>query len=168
MPSRHPHFPTIWLMTDPRLGDDLLAAIQRMPLRSGVVFRHYQLREPERRKLLAKVRRICERRGHMLLVAGATHGRHIGATSAPVHNLRELAEAKKQGAMLFFISPLYATRSHAGAKPLGSLRFMQLARLAKPAKVIALGGMTRNRARSLDKRVVHGWAGIDAFSKKSR
>jgi thiamine-phosphate pyrophosphorylase len=168
MPRRHTPLPTIWLMTDPRFGDDLLAAIQRLPLRSGVVFRHYQLAERERHDLYAKIHRICARRGHMLLLGGSEHGRHAGAVSAPVHDVRELNEAKRFGIDLLFVSPLYPTNSHPGAKSLGPARFMQLARLALPAKVIALGGVTRNRARSLDKRLVHGWAGIDAFGKKRR
>lgn len=152
-------------MTDTRLGDDLFSAIQRLPLHSGVVFRHYELGEGERQRLLAKVRRICARRGHMLLRAGMEHGRIAGAFSAPVHNGKELKEAKRLRIGLVFISPLYATNSHPNAKALGLLRFKQLAALAKPAKVIALGGMKRNRARSLDKGLVHGWAAIDAFRK---
>lgn len=150
-------------MTDPRLGDGLLAAIQRLPLRSGVVFRHYEMEKRERQNLLARVRRACARRGHLLLVGGISHGRHKGAMSAPVHNLRELREARQLGIKLLFMSPLFATRSHPGVSPLGLTRFMQLARLARPAKAIALGGMSRNRARPLDRHVVHGWAGIDAF-----
>jgi thiamine-phosphate pyrophosphorylase len=170
MPRRHSFrqtgpIPKIWLMTDPRLGKDLLAAIQRLPIHSGVVFRHYELGEGERQRLLAKVRRICARRGHMLLRAGMEHGRIAGAFSAPVHNVKELNEARRAQVALVFISPLYATNSHPGAKALGLAHFRQLAALAKPAKVIALGGMTGNRARPLDKGLVHGWAAIDAFRK---
>jgi thiamine-phosphate pyrophosphorylase len=150
-------------MTDPRLGDGLLAAMQRLPMRSGVVFRHYQLPERERSALLVQVRRVCARRGHHLLVAGRDHGRHKGAISAPVHGVRELGEAKRLRIGLLFVSPVYPTRSHPGARPLGPMQFRQLALLAKPAKVIALGGMTRNRARALNARICHGWAAIDAF-----
>jgi thiamine-phosphate pyrophosphorylase len=150
-------------MTDPRLGDGLLAAIQCLPMRSGVVFRHYHLPTRERHVLLAQVRRICARRGHYLLVAGRDHGRHKGAISAPVHNVRELREAKSLGITLLFVSPVYPTRSHPGARPLGPMQFRRLALLAMPAKVIALGGMTRNRARALNARICHGWAAIDAF-----
>jgi thiamine-phosphate pyrophosphorylase len=180
MPRRQsPKIPTIWLMTDPRLGEALLAAIQRLPAGSGVVFRHYHLAFDERMKLFMKVRRICRRRGHMLLLAGGErqamdwhadgfHGRSAGSwmlCSAPVHDSRELVEARRTGADLVFLSPLYATRSHPGDRPLGLARFNQLARLARPAKVIALGGMSRNRARSLDAQLVHGWAAIDTFTK---
>jgi thiamine-phosphate pyrophosphorylase len=163
-------------MTDPRLGKGLLPAIQRLPMHSGVVFRHYDIEPQARRKLFQDVRQICRRRGHILLLAdteqrarrwGADgfHARCSGHMfhSAPVHSPREIAEAKRHGAALLFLSPLYATRSHSGARPLGALRFMQLARLAQPATVIALGGMTRAKAQMLDSRVVSGWAAIDAF-----
>jgi thiamine-phosphate pyrophosphorylase len=166
-------------MTDPRLGEGLLAAIQRLPAGSGVVFRHYHLENDERVRLFNQVRRICRRRGYVLLLAGSGrqamcwhadgfHGRKARrgmVQSAPAHDLREIAEAKRRGADLIFLSPLYATRSHPGDRPLGLARFSQLARLAHPAKVIALAGMTKNRARSLDAQLVHGWAAIDAFRK---
>jgi thiamine-phosphate pyrophosphorylase len=177
-PSQHP-VPKIWLMTDPRLGQSLLKAIQHLPMRSGVVFRHYQLTDAERRTLFHKVRRICARRGHILLLAGSGvqsrrwhadgfHGRRTGQAdwhSAPVHAAREIEQAKRMGADILFLSPLFPTQSHPSARSLGLARFMILARLAYPAKVIALGGMTRNRARALDARRVHGWAAIDAFGK---
>jgi thiamine-phosphate pyrophosphorylase len=182
MPHRQPYqqsFPHIWLMTDPRLGERLLVAIQRLPFGSGVIFRHYQLDEPARQRLFRRVFRICRRRGHVLILAGSErqairwhadgfHGRTRGNIlphSAPVHSAAEIAQAKRAGAGLLFLSPLYKTRSHAGARPLGLLHFRQLAELGRPAKVIALGGMTRNRSRLLDTRQVHGWAAIDTFRK---
>lgn len=174
MPIRQPsEIPKIWLMTDPRLGDRLLAAICRLPTGSGVVFRHYELPAKERRRLFEKVRRICRLRGHRLLLAGGdpwpadgVHGRHAsknGLLSMPVHNVREIAVARRSGADILFLSPLCATRSHPGARPLGLTRFGKLAQLAHPARVIALGGMTQNRARAIKPHIAHGWAAIDAF-----
>ena len=162
-------------MTDPRLGEGLLAAVRKLPAYSGVIFRHYGLPPDERRDLFQKIRRICRRRGHILLVAGdicvggdGVHGRiamrHAGVHSAPVHNLAEICEARRLGAQLMFLSPLYATRSHPGARPLGLMRFRALAKMAAPAKVIALGGMTGNRARMLTPHIACGWAAIDAFT----
>jgi thiamine-phosphate pyrophosphorylase len=166
-------------MTDPRLGGGLLAAVQKLPYGSGVIFRHYQLAEQERHLLFRQIRRICKRRGHKLLLAGPdalarrwyADGFHRRATgnaglhSAPVHSAREIADARRAGAQILFLSPLHTTRSHPGSRPLGLTRFMALAGLAYPSKVIALGGMTRNRAHALDKRLVHGWAAIEAFKK---
>lgn len=183
MPARQPSqkpVPRIWLMTDPRLGDALLASIRRLPAGSGVIFRHYALAHDERRRLFSKVRHVCRQRGHRLLLAGDSsvarrwgadgiHGRSPnrgrGLHSAPVHGPVEIAEARRSGAALMFLSPLHATRSHPGQRPLGASRFARLARLCHPALVIALGGMTRAQAAKWPHKLVHGWAAIDAFSR---
>jgi thiamine-phosphate pyrophosphorylase len=181
MPHRQPvkkPLPKIWLMTDPRLGDGLIAAIRKLPMRSGVVFRHYALAAKERRALLARVRQVCAQRGHVLLLAdGAALGRQwqvdgahgrktkltTGLRSVPVHNAREIVKARQIGADLHFLSPVRATRSHVGQRPLGPMRFRLLALLCRPAKVIALGGMTRAQAAKWQGKTIHGWAAIDAF-----
>jgi thiamine-phosphate pyrophosphorylase len=179
MPRRHP-LPKIWLMTDPRLGDDLLDAIRRLPFGSGVVFRHYELPEARRRALFMAVAKVCRQRAHLLLLAadertairwGADgfHQRSSGRTtmihSATVHDRAELNSAKRQRADLIFVSPLFATASHPRQRPLGMLAFGRLAEKAKAMKVIALGGVNRRNAQMLNPRLVHGWAGIDAFRK---
>jgi thiamine-phosphate pyrophosphorylase len=181
MPRSHP-LPKIWLMTDARFGDDQLRAIQQLPARSGVVFRHYHLATQQRRAMFAKVLRICRRRGHLLLLAGdertalrwradGFHQRSRGQTallhSAPVHNAREIASVKRGNPDLLFLSPLFNTKSHPGARPLGPLQFQRLAKLGKSADIIALGGMSRQSAQMLSPRIIHGWAAIDAFRKKA-
>ncbi len=172
--------PRVWLMTDPRFGADLLPAIQRLPERSGVVFRHYDLDEAARRTLFREIGRICARRGHILLLAGdertARRWRAAGfhergarrqstamIHSAAVHNRRELASAGRCKVDFMLISPVFATNSHPGARSLGRTGLMALARQAGKSRVIALGGMTAQKAAILDKRIVHGWAAIDAF-----
>ena len=180
MQRSHP-LPKIWLMTDARFGDDQLRAIQQLPARSGVVFRHYELATQQRRALFAQVLRMCRRRGHIVLLAGDArtalrwhadgfHQRSRGQPkllhSAPVHNTREIADVKRCSPDLLFLSPLFATDSHPGARPLGPLMFQRLAKLAKPKRVIALGGMSRQSAVMLGPRTIHGWAAIDAFRKK--
>lgn len=178
-PLRQP-IPRIWLMTDPRLGEQLIAAIRRLPAGSGVIFRHYQLEKGERRRLFAEVRRVCAQRGHLLLLAGDAraaarwqadgfHQRtgHNPALlhSAPVHDIREIGAARKSGAAILFLSPLRQTRSHPGQVALGPTRFARLAQLCHPAKVIALGGMNRAQAAKWPRTLVHGWAAIDAFKR---
>lgn len=168
--------PKIWLMTDPRLDDGLLAAIRKLPFGSGVVFRHYQLATGERLMLFQKIHRICRQRGHILMLAGQDDWNADGVygqarlrptqlLTMPVHSVREIRNAQKLGADLMFLSPVFATRSHPGARALGVMQFAKLARLAGPAKVIALGGMTRNKAQTITNRIVYGWAGIDAFMR---
>jgi thiamine-phosphate pyrophosphorylase len=184
MTRRHKNkraLPRIWLMTDPRFGDGLLAAVQRLPFGSGVVFRHYQLEYHARLTLFRRVRQICARRGHWLVLAGTEYqarqwhadgfhnrtarraGSGILLRTAPVHSAREIAHGKRSKADMLFLSPLFATASHEGARPLGRHSFMALAQLCRSTSVIALGGITRQQGRSLDTRQIHGWAAIDAF-----
>lgn len=180
MPHRQPYnkrrLPKIWLLTDPRLGDGLQAAVRKLPLGSGVVFRHYDMAPSERLSLFRQIARICRQRGHVLVLAGqedwradGVHGRGrirpVQILSMPVHSVREIRDAQKLGADLMFLSPIFPTGSHPGARALGLLQFSRLACLAAPAKIIALGGMTRNIAQAISNRIAYGWAGIDAFRR---
>jgi hypothetical protein len=47
------------------------------------------------------------------------------------------------------------------------MMFQRLAKLVGPARIIAVGGMTRQRAIMLGQRMIHGWAAIEAFRKKT-
>ncbi|TMJ15796.1 MAG: thiamine phosphate synthase [Alphaproteobacteria bacterium] len=168
MAHRHP-LPRLWLFTDERQGERLWRALERLPSGGGVVFRHYSLPAAERRALFDQVREIAQGRRLTLLLAGAplpdadgTHGRPgRGINSRSAHNLRELRAAARAGADLVFLSPVFATRSHPGAPPLGPRRFALIAHQAR-VPVIALGGMNEERARNLGG--AYGWAGIDAWS----
>lgn len=169
-PSHAKELPRRWLMTDSRLGDTLWNALAALPEGSGVIFRHYELPFAERRALFAQITRITRRRRLMLVVAGddhldhgPRHGRHRGALTAPVHTRRQAISAIRNGARLLFVSPVHATRSHLGARALGTARFGLLIR-GLDVPVIALGGMNERRWRVLRPLGVHGWAGIDAWA----
>lgn len=180
---RNRPLPETWLMTDARFGDDLIPAIRRLPQGSGVILRHYNLAPADRRKLFKQVQQVCRQRGHVLLLAGdeqvaltwRADGFHARGRvtrsklvrSAPVHDLSELREAAHSRADLVFISPVFPTQSHPQGSVLGRMAFARLAKLGHPMRVIALGGMTRQRAQSLHK-FTHGWAAIDTFRKNPR
>jgi thiamine-phosphate pyrophosphorylase len=159
-------------MTDERQGEGLWTALKRLPRGSGVVFRHYTLPEGERRDLLRKVSRICRQRRLLLVTSGnlpaadGWHGRGSprnarGIHTAPCHDVREIRTAERAGADLLFVSPVFPTRSHPGARTLGRVRFGLLSGRTR-LPVIALGGMDGRRARGLPG--AYGWAGIDAWS----
>lgn len=178
MRRRQP-LPRLWMMTDERQGEDLWQALDRLPRGTGVVFRHYGLQPAKRRLLFEKVRKIARRKGLLLLLAGSSrqaaawgadgcHGRangrrSNGLVSASAHNLREIRAGERRGADFIFVSPLFETRSHPGAKALGPLRFARLARETR-LPVIALGGVSPTRARRLQGMACHGWAAIDAWA----
>lgn len=180
MPKRHrKQLPTIWLMTDERMGIGLIPAIAALPRGSGVVFRHYSLSGCERCGLFKAVRAAARRYGHVVVLGGPTtdtrrwraagaHGRsakrHQGLHTAPVHSVPERIAAERAGADLLFVSPIFATQTHAGARPLGRARFGLMIRGAR-APVIALGGMTANKARSLRAMGIYGWAAISALTR---
>src|SRR3546814_5784962 len=64
--------PTIWLMTDERIGESaLLAAVDRLPKgRAGVIFRHYRTAAAERRALFDRVARMARRRRLVMMLGG--------------------------------------------------------------------------------------------------
>jgi thiamine-phosphate pyrophosphorylase len=166
--SRRQPLPRLWLMTDERQGQDLWTALERLPKGAGVVFRHYGLAPRERRQLFEQLRKVARRRRFLLLVGrgglrgDGVHGRSgPGLWSASAHNLAELKTAERLGASFVFLSPIFPTRSHPGARTLGRVRFAMIARQAR-IPVIALGGIEMRRARRLPH--IYGWAGIDAWS----
>jgi len=160
MARRNP-LPAVWLVTDARIDAVLDRAIARLPRGSGVIFRHYQLSPDQRGVRLEQVRRLCRRFGHALEIAGEGYGPPAPRRRlATAHDLREIGRANRMGAGAILLSPVHPTATHPGRKTLGPVRFLLLARRAR-VPVIALGGMTARRFRSLR---VHGWAAIDAFA----
>lgn len=152
----------------------------RLPRRSGIVFRHYHLQEPLRRARFEQVKKLALRRGHMVFLAGTpalarrwradgVHGpiqrrsnRGGLLHSAPVHDVREIQQANRSGAAIFFLSPIFPTRSHPGQDPLNPAQTRRLAALCN-GMVIYLGGMNQQRYRMRKNHRTHGWAAIDAF-----
>jgi thiamine-phosphate pyrophosphorylase len=172
MPNRQT-LPAIWLMSDSSMGEALWRAIERVPSGGGVVLRHH-------RSDLAFAKRVaaaCRERGLMLAVAGdVVLAREIGApmvhnpdgeaegllVGRSVHDPREAKAAA--GAELVFVSPLFATRSHPGAKALGMEQALLLVRMAG-VPAIALGGMDEKRGNDAIRAGFHGWAAIRAWSE---
>jgi thiamine-phosphate pyrophosphorylase len=176
--------PKLWLFTDERIDTDaLIQAVRRLPRGSGIIFRHYSLQPQERFALFLIVRTIARRRGLTLLLAGSWrlalrwkadgwHGRggrrYSGRRpllhSTAVHNGKERDRARRDNAGCIFVSPVFQTRSHESARPIGPLHFARIARLSGVA-TFALGGMTPQRARRLIPLGAQGWGAIDALSK---
>lgn len=171
MPHRQSPIPTLWLMTDERLGDGLWTALRRLPRGSGVVFRHYATPASERRALFRRVVRLARVRGLVVVRAGertgfaedGVHGsaRGRGLRTAPAHDRREAVAAVRRGADALFVSPVFATRSHPGAKALGERKARRIAQ-GLPVVAIALGGMDARRFWGM--AGFDGWAAIDAWS----
>lgn len=181
----HQTLPETWLFTDPRLGAALWSVLDRLPRGTGVVVRHYDLPRAERHALAKRIRTIARRRGLTLVVAGEAHdamrlradGVHRPAhaarrpatlpksliVTAAAHHRAELVAARRAGAALVFLSPVFETRSHPHARPLGPLRFGLLVHGGGVA-VAALGGMSAHRYRRLRGLGASAWGAIDAWT----
>ncbi len=175
-----PELPNVWLISDPRIDDRLEAALDRLPRGSGLIVRHYEA--PGRKARFRKLAASARRRGHLAVLAGtareARRWRADGAYGSPdrlaagpallrlvtVHSLRELRRANRMRADAVLLSPVFATRTHPGARPLGTLRFKLLAAHSR-VPVIALGGMDARRARAIGAR---GWAAIESLAQPRR
>lgn len=177
MRARHPR---LWLMTDERMGERLWDALETLPRGSGVVFRHHALPKAQRRVMAKRVAAVARRRRLTLLLAGeplgiradGVHGAvarrgRPGLLSRPVHSVPEVIEAARAGADIVFVSPVFATRSHPGARPLGAVRLGLLLRNVR-TPAIALGGMDATRFRALTGLGLSGWAAIDAWTAPKR
>ena len=168
----HP-VPRVLLLSDARNDHRLEAAIARLPRGSALVFRHYHLPPPARRARFDGLRKLCKRRGILIITAGTARGwpndghyaapqalgRTPGLRLATAHSLAEIGAAVRARASAVLLSPVLPTRTHPGAPVLGPVRFLLLAQRS-PLPVIALGGMTRARAARLP---VWGWAAIDGL-----
>lgn len=97
-------------------------------------------------------------------------GRAVGRfDTAAVHTPCDLRRAAMAGFQWVFISPVFATNSHQGGRPLTPLRARVLAQAARHMHLtpLALGGMTPTRLRRLNGtgQLWHGFGAIDAFAR---
>jgi len=177
---RRRHLPRQWLFTDERLGglsatDPLWRAIDRLPWRGGIVFRHYGWPMADRRMLLRRVLAAARQKSLLVVVSGipgAGHGVHrpegtrarrlSGLLTAAAHDERHVRRAFRARADLVFLSPVFETASHPGGAVLGARRFGRIARRA-PGPVLALGGVAHGEARMLRRLGGFGYAGIGCW-----
>ena len=171
--------PRLWLISDARNDAGLERALAKLPRGSGFIYRHYHLPEGERLARFRVLRRAARARGHVVILADSAltarewradgiygHPRALWPRRrglihlATAHNLAEIGLAARLGADAALLSPVFPTRTHPGGAVLGPVRFRLLARQA-PLPVIALGGMTLQRARGL---AWPRWAAIDGLS----
>ncbi len=168
--------PAIWLFTDPRMGV-LRDALRRLPMgRAGVVYRLEGQSPAEARRIFAlcRARRLAlslavpapvlPPRGagwHLRRGRGRAGCRAAFLTSS-AHDAAEIGRAYRRGAALIFVSPVFPTRSHAGAGVLGARGFVGLTQ-GRRGGFAALGGMNRCRLRALGGRC-RAFGAIDGLS----
>jgi thiamine-phosphate pyrophosphorylase len=172
--------PDLWLLSDARNDELLPRALRALPPGSAFVYRHYHLDPRERRARWDELLPLVAEGGHLAVLSGSDdEARGWGAAGsygppeaigeapellriAAVHDGHEIAHANAAGADAAMLSPVFETRTHPGAVPLGAEKFHALAALAE-MPVIALGGMTFDRAKELGWT---RWAAIDGLALK--
>ncbi len=142
--------------------ENVVAAVSQLPRGlCGVVFRHDAVADRER--LGRAVARVCRQRRLALSVAEPRlawclrAGVHLRGGRGPkpwrfatasAHGAAQLVRARRAGAVLTFLSPVYATASHPGASGLGVLRWARCASRVR-GPVAALGGLNGQSVRRL-------------------
>jgi thiamine-phosphate pyrophosphorylase len=187
--------PALFLLTDDERVRDPVVAVNRLPRGAAVIVRARD--EHALRRLVAALAPVCRRRGVALIVAGdawlalrhGAAGVHLSErqarracplaggsgsrlfVTAAAHSLPALLRAERLGAAAILLSPVFATASHPGARPLGTVRFAALVRAARHknvgAALIALGGVTPDKAHRLIAAGADGFAAIGALATAS-
>ena len=169
--------PLLWLLSDARNDAGLEDALRDLPGGSGLVFRHYHLSGDARRARFDELSSLARAHGHWVILSGSAElARDWGADGiygdpqsiddaqglkklATAHNAEELQRACRIRADGVFLSPVFPTRSHPDGMVLGANGFKELGSQSS-VPVIALGGMTHERARLLDWT---RWGAIDGL-----
>ncbi len=178
--------PSIWLMTDERVGDaDLLRAVDRLPRGSAVIFRHYSLPERERRALFGTYQACCAPPpcpdiigGRSRAGAGLARGRppwprrqaaprplRLAAQRAGPRSSRTCRGTTSRGRMRCSSHRFSPPARIRGANALGPSRFAALTRQAR-VPAIALGGVKKRHAALVRMLSASGYAAIDGLSAR--
>ncbi|MCW9044793.1 MAG: thiamine phosphate synthase [Alphaproteobacteria bacterium] len=172
-------------MTDTLRVPNPLSVVKKLPKGAAVIFRHYN--DPNRLYLLHKLRKECQRRGLIFLIAGDfslakrfADGAHFpegiarkaaGKIKKPrtnfiittaAHNFRALAKAQTIDANAVLFSPVFPTKSHEWEKALGLIKFAKACQTSDMA-IFALGGVSINNSRRVFNTGAAGIAGISSF-----
>ncbi|MBO6826280.1 MAG: thiamine phosphate synthase [Sneathiella sp.] len=179
--------PAFFYFTDDKRGRDPLEMAAGLSPDVAVLLRHYD--HPSRELLAKEIKKITKKRGLTLFVAknaalatkvkadGCHIPTHMISTlprlksrypnlifSVACHSVRDLIEAEKLGADFAFLSPLYPSRSHLGARALCLLNaapYVQKSRIP----VLGLGGVNWRRSKQLSSLGFSGLGAIDLFER---
>lgn len=178
--------PALALLTDDLRLANPGAAIAALPRGSLVILR---TRNPvDRDNLACLAAPVCRARAHQLLIADdpaavlrhGADGLHLPQArngelrhwrirrpdwflTCAAHDLVALQRAARDGANAALLSPVFATQSHPGAKPLGPYRLAALLRAAR-LPVYALGGVDARTCLRLRGLPLAGVAAIGALA----
>lgn len=178
--------PPVVLMSAPGSEEALAAGLSGLPPGMLVILRHYELPGSIRETLARRLKQVCNQLGHRLIVAGdAALAIRVGAdgvhlpewrlyrpslqalpanflVTAACHSRRAMVAAEKAGVHAVLVSPVFATKSHPGAKPLGHLGLARLVQ-STALPVYALGGINHHTVKRLQPSGAVGIATVSGF-----
>lgn len=169
-------------VTDPARTPDPFAVARRLPAGFGVVYRHFGA--ANRAEVARGLAQVCARRGLAFLVAAdpelaasvGADGVHwpfrlaqqarrwrgrFAVQTVSAHSGRQLRTAAGLSVDAVLLSTVFASGSASAGRPLGALRFRQLARGAR-LPVYALGGVTADAAATIAS--VAGFAAVEGMA----
>ena len=177
--------PFAFYLTDETRTPDPTPTIAQLPAGTAVIFRHYTAEN--RSKLATVIAKLCKSKNLPLFIAGnaalasrvRADGVHLPDTlktrlprlqaaypallfSVACHSELSLKAAVQLGADFAILSPLYATKSHPGARVLGPTR-AALAIRGCPLPVFALGGVNEDRFTQISNCGFSGFGAISLF-----
>ncbi len=179
--------------TDRKRCGDLKLAIKNLPKNSAVIFREYDLESKEREKLAREIIKACRAKNHKIIIGKdlalarklRADGVHFSDRdklplqifnrqnqpqkfifSFACHNFLSVLKSRQLKADLVFISPIFTTKSHLNAEPLGLGRLSRIIRISK-IPVFALGGVNEKNIHTLQKLGAQGFGGIEIFSTQN-
>jgi len=177
---------TFFAMTDPKNGGDPIDLVSKIPPRTNLIFRHYH--EENREDMAKRVVKECRKAKIKCLISQnvdlavrlRADGIHLPEhilkrlgtrpkvhkkmiVTAATHSLPMIFKAQKIGLDAAIVSPVYFTRSHPDATPLGILKIAFACTLSS-IPIIALGGVKAKNFTELRLAGVSGFAGITLFN----
>ncbi len=178
--------PSLWFFTDPERTPEPERIAARLPVGSGVVFRHFGAVDAEARA--AGLAAVARERGLVLLIgddpilagtvgAAGVHlpqrrisaapllkeARPEGIITAAAHRWAALRLAGQAGVDAVFVSPVFRSDSPSAGVPLGPIRLRRLVARAR-TPVFALGGVNPQTVERLRGTGVAGFAAVAALA----
>ncbi|MBJ26573.1 MAG: thiamine monophosphate synthase [Alphaproteobacteria bacterium] len=179
--------PPIFFLTDMNKFKNPEVICQQLPTGSGVIFRDYEISD---RKLRAStLAKVCAEHGLILFIgedrdlalsvgADGVHYKENTITSAfksmkdkklivtaATHTFNSILMAKEAGADAVLLSPVFRTKSHPEATPLGISKFRDWTNRS-PLPVYALGGISSDNAHKLLSTKAIGIAAIEGVIRE--
>ena len=186
----NPLMPPVIYMTDEHRAPNPFPTINNLSSRSGVIFRHYNIKS--RFGLGLDIKKECKKRNLLFIVAGdysLAHKLNADGLHLPEYMLlnpgiktmlwRKMpkklltASAHSKNALMkcsalcidaALVSPVFPTKSHLMQHPLGISKFQTMVK-ASSIPVYALGGINNNNAARLINSPAIGLAGISGISQ---